>query len=198
MFVGILIYNRKLNKSWKARDNATMFGDIKASNFTAQGVKFSGTSHINGIALSPDCSENRTFYFTPQTSFHIYSVPTWVLKDEEIATGDISGYITDVVQKPGATGGMVCDYQGNIYFGLLPYDAVAVKEPQQTNITVIEENSDIIRWPDTFAFDGSGTLFMSATEILKFNNVEINLDDINFRILKLHTGGESYYYCDRR
>lgn len=194
MFVGIFVYNRKINTSWKARDNDTMFGDINASNFLAQGVKFTGTSHINGIALSPNCPGDRTFYYTPQTSFHIYSVPTWVLKDKEIATGDISSYIKDVVEKPGATGGMICNSKGDIYFGLLPSDSIAVKKSGNDDIDILEKNSEMIQWPDTFVIS-DGYLYVSTTKILKFSTEGIDLEEINFRILKLFTNEKSYYYC---
>nr|XP_023027961.1 uncharacterized protein LOC111516002 [Leptinotarsa decemlineata] len=194
---GILVYNRVLNKSWKFRNNRTMWGDLEASHFTAQGVPFTGVSHINGIALSPSCPSSNYFYYTPQTSFHIYSIPTNVLKNQLLSTRDVSDQIKDVIQKSGATGGMVGDSTGDVYLGILPEDSVVVANPIQGTVNVFDKNSKIIKWPDTFAFDLKGYLWVSATQILKFSNRDLNLTEVNFRILKVYTGTKSYFYCDR-
>ncbi|KAG5880746.1 hypothetical protein JTB14_025510 [Gonioctena quinquepunctata] len=194
---GIFVYNRKLNKSWKIRNNETMWGDLDASGFTAQGETLTGVSHINGIALSPSCPSSKYFYYTPQTSFHIYSIPTEILKTELASRKQLNNCnVKNVISKSGATGGMVGDSTGNIYLGILPEDSVVVANPTNGTVKVIEQNSDIIKWPDTFAFDKNGYLYVTATQILRFTNKGLNPKDVNFRILKLYTGTRSYFYCD--
>ncbi|KAJ3616114.1 hypothetical protein MTP99_005531, partial [Tenebrio molitor] len=142
---GIFVYNRRTNEAWKARDE-TMFGDLEAVNFTAQGVENSQVSNVNGIALCCGGPE-RDFFFMPQTSLHIYSVSNSILKDRSIATGsNLHNFITDKGTKQGQSGGMMCDTDGNIYYGILPLDAVGkwnVKKPLKT-ADVVEQNQEII------------------------------------------------------
>lgn len=63
-----------------------MHGDPEAEKFVSQGVEKQGLEHVNGIALSPNCGCNRTLYYMPQSSFHIFSISTSVLKDEKLAS----------------------------------------------------------------------------------------------------------------
>lgn len=174
-----------------------MQGDPKATNFTAQGIRFTSVSPINGIALSPNCAKNRTFYYTPQTSFKIYGIPTAIIKNPKYSKEDVDGYIETVVTKPAATGGMIGDSMDDIYFGLLPLDSVAVKLENKSRIRIVDKNSTTITWPDTFAFDLKGNMYMTATNILKFSNLGIDTSEPNFRILKLYTGTKSYHYCEK-
>lgn len=193
---GLLVYNRKERKAWKLRDR-TMFGDPSATSFAAQGENFSGLSHINGIALSPDCGGNRKIYYMPQTSLHIFSICTAIAKNQSYSKQNISEYITDHGTKQGQSGGMMCDSRGEIYYGLLPLDAVGKWNTSDTlqNSVIVEENHEIIKWPDSFSFDSAGNLYLITNSILFFSRNKINTSEINFRIIKLHTGSESYQQC---
>lgn len=193
---GLFVYNRKEQKAWKFRDH-TMFGDPTATNFVAQGENFTGLSHINGITLSPNCETNRRIFYMPQTSLHIYSICTSIAKNEEFATRNVSEYITDHGTKQGQSGGMMCDNKGEIYYGILPLDAVGkwnTSKALQTAV-IVEENHDIIKWPDSFAFNNKGDLYLITNSILFFSRNTIDINKINFRIIKLHTGSASYQQC---
>lgn len=193
---GLFVYNRKENKAWKLRDQ-TMFGEPNATNFVAQGENFTGLSHINGIALSPACGERRKIYYMPQTSLHIFSICTSIAKDQNYSKQNISEYITDHGAKQGQSGGMMCDNRGEIYYGLLPLDAVGkwnTSEPLQ-NAVIVEENHEIIRWPDSFSFDSKGNLHLITNSILYFSRNKIDVSEINFRVVKLHTDSGSYQHC---
>lgn len=195
---GLLVYNRRQDKAWKLRDQ-TMFGDPTATNFEAQGENFTDVSHINGIALSPFCDARRRVYYMAQTSFHIFSISADVARDEESSKRNISKYVEDHGTKQGQSGGMMCDNAGEIYYGLLPLDAVGkwnTSEPLQ-NAVVVEENHDVIRWPDSFAFDAQGNLFLITNSILYFARNTIDVSEVNFRIVKLHTGTASYQHCNK-
>lgn len=192
------MYNSKENKAWKIRDK-TVYGDADATNFTAQGVEFtSGLSHINGIGLSPDCSRNRRFYYMAQTSYTIYSIRTDVIKNETSARQNISGFITNHGKKQGQSGGMMGDDKGNIFYGLLPLDAVGKWNTSQPleNSEIVEQNHDIIKWPDSFSIDLNGTLYLITNSILRFSKVGIDKSEVNFRIISLPIGARSYYYCN--
>jgi hypothetical protein len=192
---GIFVYNRRTNEAWKARDE-TMFGDLEAVNFTAQGVENSQVSNVNGIALCCGGPE-RDFFFMPQTSLHIYSVSNSILKDRSIATGsNLHNFITDKGTKQGQSGGMMCDTDGNIYYGILPLDAVGkwnVKKPLKT-ADVVEQNHEIIKWPDSFSIY-KNHLYLITNSISKFSKYGVDTSEINFRILKLETNSQSYIHC---
>lgn len=193
---GIFVYNRKTNSAWKIRDE-TAYGEADATNFTAQGVLFTDVSHINGIALSPNCGRNRTFYYMAQTSRKIYSVSTDVLKVEKHQNRNISGFITNHGEKQGQSGGMMGDSEGILYYGLLPLDAVGkwnTSEPIES-ASIVEQNHEIIKWPDSFSFDSKGNLHLITNSILYFSRNSIDISDINFRIVVLATGANSYQYC---
>lgn len=195
---GIFVYSAKLDKAWKVRDE-TMKGDPAAERFVAQGVEKKGLEHINGIALSPNCGGKRVFYYMPQSSFNIYSIGTEILQDPDLSKGDVEKYITNHGRKLGQSGGMMGDDKGHIYYGLLPLDAVGKWDTKGPlgDAAIVEANSEIIRWPDSFSFDSDGNLYLITNSILSFGTKGIDVRDINFRIIKLRTGGRSYFYCDQ-
>ncbi|XP_060529050.1 protein yellow-like isoform X2 [Cylas formicarius] len=192
---GIVVYNRFLNKSWKVRDKATMRADPLAFNFTLHGVRNIMFGNINGIALSPVTTNPRLLYYTPQMSFHIYSIPTTILKQENVAIGNVSQYVTNHGRKKGATDGMICDSEGTIYFGLSPLDQINkwdTSEPLDDS-EVIERNSRTLIWPDGFSVYG-GYIYVVTNNMLKFREVGINITDINFRVMRYRSGTRSYMY----
>lgn len=192
---GILVYNRKSKTAWKARDKS-MFGDPDSVNFTAQGVQNQHLSHVNGIALC--CGEQeRTFFFMPQTSLHIFSISNSILKNRSIATAsNLHNFITDKGMKQGQSGGMMCDTDDNIYYGILPLNAVGkwnVKTPLET-AEIVEQNDEFIKWPDSFSIYNN-YLYLITNSISKFSKNDIDLNEINFRIIMLKTNSKSYIYC---
>lgn len=194
---GIFVYNRNSNSAWKIRDPTT-YGEPNSSNFTAQGVLFTDVSHINGIALSPNCEHGRTFYYMAQTSRKIYSISTDVLKAaERYENRNIKQFITDHGEKQAQSGGMMGDNAGNLYYGLLPLDAVGKWNTSEAieRAGIVEQNHDIIKWPDSFSFDSRGNLHLITNSILYFSKKSIDLSSINFRILVLPTNTKSYQYC---
>ncbi|KAJ3663043.1 hypothetical protein Zmor_007352 [Zophobas morio] len=192
---GIFVYHRDSNSAWKARDKS-MFGDPNAVRFEAQGVENEKASHINGIALC--CGETeRTFFFMPQTSLHVFSISNSILKNRSIATGsNLHNFITDEGTKQGQSGGMMCDTASNIYYGILPLNAVGkwnIKKPLLT-AEIVEKNDEIIRWPDSFSIY-KDYLYLITNSISKFSKSGIDKSEINFRIIKLKTDTRSYIYC---
>lgn len=155
-----------------------------------------GLSHINGIALC--CGDiERKFYYMAQTSLHIYSVNSNVLKNRSIATNsNFYDFITDEGTKQAQSGGMICDTADNIYYGLLPLDAVGkwnVKTPLEQAI-ILEQNHDIIKWPDSFSIYNEN-LYLITNSISRFAKYGVDVKEINFRILKYKTNTKSYIYC---
>lgn len=88
------------------------------------------------------------------------------------------------------------DSEGFLYYGVLTEDSVKKwnsKAPIETSVTV-EQNSKLINWPDSFGFDTFGTLYLLANNIENFLVNGINVNDINFKLIKLYTGTCSYQF----
>lgn len=195
---GILVYNRKLNDAWKFRD-PTMFGDRKAANFTSQGYPLTTVQNVNGIALSPDCGQNRTLYFSCLTGYNLYSVSNFILKNKQLSGGKISKYITDLGQKLTQSAGMAMDESGYMYHGLQPLDAVAVWDTSRPlcEDRIISQDHEKLGWPDSAVIDNEGRFYYITNNLLKFTGQkEFNKTDVNFRVVMWHVNKRSYFYCD--
>lgn len=197
---GILVYNRKEQQAWKFR-NDKFFGRKDASNFTVQGHAFLGVNNINGIALSSDCTKNKTFYFTALSSYNMYSISTDILKDSTKASVlDISNNIVDHGKKFSQSAGMVCDDDDNLYFGLQVDDAVAkwdTKKPL-TKLRKISKSYTQLMWPDSATIDNDGNLYYLTNKLPAYNDVGLKKDEVNFRIVKWHIGNRGYFYCKNK
>ena len=65
-------------------------------NFLSVDASFDLKSAVNGIGLSPLIDGASTLFYSPLSSFHIYQIPTFVLRDERLATGDVDQYVVDL------------------------------------------------------------------------------------------------------
>ncbi|KAK4876671.1 hypothetical protein RN001_009177 [Aquatica leii] len=119
---GLIIYSRVYNKSWKLRD-ASMYGEVEASDFVVDGVMSDSLAPIDGIALGPtplQRKDSRMVYYSALTSYNLYAISTHILKDEEVyKTGEWRREIEYVGQKRSQSDGLVIDNKGNLYYGLL-------------------------------------------------------------------------------
>lgn len=195
---GIIVYSKQLNRVWKVRDQ-TMLAQSEALNFTVSGVTHTRRTPIDGIALSPmfqlDDPDRRVFY-TALVGLNVYSISTRVLRNERIAIGNVRKYIRDHGKKQGPSDGLMMDSNGVLYYGLLTQDAVA---RWNTNLPIstaeiVEKNSELLKWPDSFGFDTFGTLYMIANNIDYFMNRNLDINDLNFRLLRYYTGTCSYQF----
>ncbi|KAF5294946.1 hypothetical protein FQR65_LT10659 [Abscondita terminalis] len=199
---GLVVYSRSYNKSWKFRDSS-MYPEVEAADFTVDGVVSETMTPISGIAMGPipmRRKDNRMVYYSALTSYSLYSLGTHVLKDKELCrSGEWRREVEYVGQKRSQSNGLVTDSKGNLYYGLLSRYGVGrwnVKKPFETARNV-DINKRTIIWPDSFAFDNAGHLYLLANGMNKYlsRNYQLKLStDIKFRILKMFTGTNSYLY----
>lgn len=199
---GIVVYSRLTNKAWKLRDK-TMYAEISAANFTVDGLKNTNLVHVDGIALEPIPKRRdggRYVYYCPLTAFNMYGISNIILKNEQIGKSGVwRRYIRHVGKKQGQSDGLAMDNRGNLYYGLLNLYGVAKWNIYNTFNTskIIDTNEKTIIWPDSFAFDNEGYLFVLANGIHKFFNPFFPLQlssDVKFRVLRLYTASKSYLY----
>lgn len=217
---GIVVYSRRFNRSWKVREPNSMRASADAVDFAVNGTNLKFSIHIDGIALGPYYNPNtgdaleinspkltadnfeRNVYYSPLSSYHLYSLPASLLRNPDIALRNTQGQlfeaVTDYGLKLSQSDGMIMDNRGILYFGLLKEHAIAQWDSFQPftpiNQHVIAKDDDFIQWTDGMTFDERGNLFVVVNRLHNFVAGRLNPNEINFRILRARTGGLSYVF----
>lgn len=220
---GIVVYSRRLNKSWKIRENNSMRAALNAVQFAVNGTDLNFSIHIDGIALGPYYNPNqgeainnaagqgtyndnfeRNVYYCPLSSFHLYSIPASVLRDPEFARTatprQVLEQVTDHGLKISQTDGMIMDNHGILYFSLLKEHAIAQWDSYTPftyeNQHVVAKDDSFIQWTDGMGFDEEGWLYAVVNRLHNFVAGRLNPNVVNFRILRSRTGTLSYAYTN--
>lgn len=216
---GIVVYSRRLNRAWKVRENNSMRAAHNAVQFSINGTELNFSIHLDGIALGPYYNPNvqndidpqvdpllanqnyeRNVYYSPLSSYHLYSLPASLLRDPEFvlkaSPRDVLEAVTDYGRKSSQTDGMIMDNQGELYFGLLGEHAVARWDSYQPfsakNQIVIAKDKTHIQWVDGMGFDHEGYLYVLVNRLHNFVAGKLRSDEVNFRILRSKTGALGY------
>uniref|UniRef100_A0A1L8DNC9 Putative yellow-related salivary protein n=1 Tax=Nyssomyia neivai TaxID=330878 RepID=A0A1L8DNC9_9DIPT len=215
---GIVVFSRKLNTAWKVRENNSMRAAQNAVQFAVNGTNLGFAIHIDGIALGPYFNPNvvgdnlnrqplhydenfeRNVYYSPLSSFHLYSIPASVLRNPDFARTasprQVMAAVTDHGVKSSQTDGMIMDNEGNLFFGLLAEHAIA-QWNSYTPFTVdhqrvIARDPFYIQWTDGMSFDSEGHLYVVVNRLHNFVAGRLDTNHVNFRILRSTTGTQSY------
>lgn len=194
---GIIVYSLKNNTSWKIR-HESMKAKAEAVGFVVAKSHVILPIHVDGIALSPASSKDRQVYYSPVSSFHLYSLPTSVLKNN---TKDVDRFVKELGRKNSQTDGMAMSANGVLYFGLLADDAVATWDTKQsssftTGQRIISRDHIHMQWPDTFAFDEDGNFYCVTNSFQNFINNRVDIDVPNYRVIKTRALSKSYQYFE--
>lgn len=204
---GIIVFRRRDKKSWKVRDKASMRMVEEAQNFRVNGTTVTLAVNIDGIALGPQFrTENnesdRTVYFCPLASYHLYAINASVLQNETLAQmggNAVSPYVVDLGRKASQTDGMKMDSTGVLFFGLIGNSTIAewnTTTDFHVGQRTIARDPNYIQWVDRFAFDDRGNVYVVVNRLFNFVKNEVLLNEVNYRILKSHTGSKSYVYAE--
>lgn len=226
---GIVVYSKRLNRSWKVRESNSMRAARNAQEFIVNGTNLNFAIHIDGIALGPyfnpdtglvqnqippigqrnqfNLRQNnfeRNVYYSPLSSYHLYSIPASFLRDPEISRRatprDVFAAVTDVGLKRSQTDGMIMDNRGILYYGLLAHNAIAQWDSYapftEDNQLIIAKDDSFIQWVDGMSFDEDGYLYVVVNRLFNFVAGRLQPNDINFRILRAKTGTLSYVYTN--
>lgn len=194
---GIIVYSLRDNNSWKVR-HESMKAKSEAVGFMVAKTHVINPVHVDGIALSPASSRDRQVYYSPLSSFHLYSIPTSALKNN--AT-NIDQYVKELGRKNSQTDGMTMSSTGVLYFGLLADDAIAMWDTKNTpSFTVgqriISRDHVLTQWPDSFAFDEDGNFWCVINMLQNFLNNRIDINEPNYRLIRSRVGVKSYQYYE--
>ncbi|EZA61730.1 hypothetical protein DMN91_004410 [Ooceraea biroi] len=194
---GIIVYSLRKNTSWKVRHDS-MRAKPEAVGFKVANTNVINPVHVDGIALSPASVRDRQVYYSPLSSFHLYSVPTSALKNN---VTNIQQYVKELGRKSSQTDGMAMSATGVLYFGLLADDAIAMWDTKNspsftTGQRVISRDHALTQWPDNFAFDEDGNFWGVTNMLQNFLNNRVNISVSNYRLIKTRVGVRSYQYYE--
>lgn len=195
-----------------------------AREFSVNGTELNFAIHINGIALGPyynpdtgtsssgtapsynalNDNYERNVYYSPLTSYHLYSIPASLLRDPDFARRatprDVLQAVTDLGLKISQSDGMIMDNRGILYYGLLKEHALAqwdsYKPFSLDNQLIIAKDDNYIQWTDGMSFDEEGYLYIVVNRLHNFVAGLLRPNDVNFRILRAKTGTLSYVYTN--
>lgn len=194
---GIIVYSLANNTSWKIR-HESMKAESEAVTFMVAKSHVINPVNVDGIALSPASSRERYVYYTPLSSFHLYALPTAVLRNRS----NVDNHVRDLGRKNSQTDGMVMSAAGVLYFGLLADDAVAIWDTKGSissftnSQRVISRDHQLMQWPDTFAFDEDGYLWCVTNSLQNFLNNRVDVNVPNYRVIRIRIGSKNYQYYE--
>lgn len=159
----LVVVNLETGKSWRVLDGhpstqadptVELMADGKALR-TPDGKPM--RINANGIALSPD---GATLYWQALTGKTVYSLPTKVLQDP--ATAATAVPVAVATTHPACS--LWIDAAGRFYVGDPANNAIEVADSVGAPLRLLAKD-ERLRWPDTFAQDASGDLYVSASHL---------------------------------
>ena len=114
----------------------------------------------DGIAISAD---NKTLYYCPLVSRHLYSVSVDGLADRNKPDAEVAGTVKDLGEKGGAGDGLESDAQGRVYLSDYEHDAIRRRSSNGGIETLVHDPR--VLWPDTLSLAADGYLYFTANQI---------------------------------
>lgn len=115
--------------------------------------------HADGIALD---TARQLLYWHVLTGRHLYRIGTQWLLDDSLARDLIDSQI-EIVASTEPVDGILCAPDGSIYLSSLQDHAVKRFVPGEGVKTVVQSHE--LRWPDSFARDDSGWVYVTTSQI---------------------------------
>nr|ADX87362.1 yellow-x [Heliconius melpomene] len=202
---GIVVFRLSDKKSWKLRDSKSMLASPDAALFRINGTTVNLPVNLDGIALGPqflteDGEVDRTVYYCPLASYHLYAINASVLRNDSIHARDelaVRANVVDLGTKPSQTDGMKMDSTGMLFFGLIGNSTIAEWNSTtdfRVNQRTIARDTNYIQWIDRFTFDNRGNIYVVVNRLYNFVKNQVSVDEVNYRILRSYTGMKSYIY----
>ena len=196
----LVVFNSATSRAWKLTHSSMR---ATLSTFKVNGVQFNNTTPVDGLALAPDFS---TLFYCALSATKLYSIPTSVLRDPAASTADFNRAYKLVGNKHTQTDGMIMS-NDSLYFGSLADSSVLrwkiVKDMEHQGASyqnvrlftlgLLRKNSTTLHWPDTFAIDTRGFLWIVSNRLNSFFTGSMRFDaDANFRIWRVRIDERSY------
>lgn len=120
-----------------------------------RGVDFNADS----ISIDP---KGEYLYWQPLVATALYRIPTIVLQDSNLQTGDIKAKVEKVADTQ-PNDGLWTDASGRMFFTDIQRSAIDTREPDGKFTTLVQDPR--LRWPDTFAEGPNATLYVTNSAI---------------------------------
>ncbi len=115
--------------------------------------------HADGIALDEEAD---SLCYHVLTGYHLYRIPTDVLRDSSLEPSDRRAAVTDLGATP-APDGMMFGPDERLYMADLEHNAVVYRRPDGAIDTLVQDSD--IRWADTFSFGPDGALYFTDSRL---------------------------------
>lgn len=115
--------------------------------------------HSDGIALDEDAD---ALYYHALTGYHLYRIPTRVLRNGAAGPDERAAAVTDLGPTP-APDGMLLGPNDNLYMADLERNAVVYRRPDGQIKTLVRDST--IRWADTFTLGPDNQLYFTDSRI---------------------------------
>ncbi|XP_058794953.1 protein yellow-like [Phymastichus coffea] len=201
-YPGIIVFSLRNRTSWKVTHPRSMRSSDEAREFRVEGTTFQLDGAVDGIALSPaSASGDRTLYYSPLSSFELFSLPVSALRSRHLA-GEIDEYVETVGKKSSQTDGMQISATGVLYYGQLgesavdQYDTLAAPSSFADDRRVFYRSSELNQWPDSFSMCDKGWLWWTSNRKQNFLGGNVDLDSPNYRVIAKEASGKSYQYFE--
>jgi sugar lactone lactonase YvrE len=128
----------------------------------------------DGLALD---EEGRWLYYKALTGRTLYRVPVDDLEASVRTDVDLGNRVERLAQVPASDG--LTFHEGKIYLSAIEDNAVVRFDPESRTSELIVRDQRL-NWPDSFAFDRQGTLYVTTSQIHltpRFNRGETRIRD---------------------
>jgi len=198
---GLIVYDRRRRRSRRFEDPSTHAEsgfEIKIHGWGFPWCSILQQVPTDGIALHP--ARDRLFY-TKNGGAKLWSLDAVSLRNFSRPLSAVSSTVVDHGKKPSNSDGMAFGSDGALYHSGLTTDTVYrlsdLKGNPGTDSEVVAMDHVALWWPDTFAFDNAGYLWVTSNRIESFLFPPYRMDfsgrnGPNFHIVKIPVGTNSY------
>ncbi|XP_071448642.1 major royal jelly protein 1-like [Hetaerina americana] len=196
----IVVFHLGSDASWRVVDLPSMRARVPTSVAVVGGCLALLTSNVDGIAMSPRGKRDPQVYYSPLGSRRLYSLPAAALQNSRIRSA--IPFVRYYGQKSSQSDGMMMDSKGNLYFGLLTLEAIAVINEttlessggKDIGEAVLFKDGEKLQWVDGFGFDNQESLWFITNRLQNLEFFLVDLTEVNYRLNRFRTGTKSYMY----
>jgi len=114
---------------------------------------------VSGLAVKPN---SNILYYCPQASRQLFSVDTSLLCDPTKSEFLVEQSVKNLGPKSGASDGLECDKDGNLYFTDFENSTVWRRTPKGTIEKVVHDTRLV--WPDSLWIGADGFLYITSSQ----------------------------------
>lgn len=201
----MVVYDFKTRSSYKLVHPSMGVESDSAANISIHGVIYTFPMPINGMAMSPDF---KYVYFSSLAGYNLNQIPTSTLRNRNGTEG-----IRVVGRKTSQTDGLAHGKK-RLYYGAIGLSAVYLWDYEKdladqnttmdkvtmTTQTLLRGDNQTMEWPDTFAFDEEGWLWVVTSRLQIYWGLDVlpEAGDPFLRIWKIYVNERSYLFQANR